>query len=215
MDIESILKQMTLEDKIALCSGKNFWETKSFEKYGIDAMFMCDGPHGLRKQENLADMLGDCLDAYAALLKTGVSPCDVVFMGESAGGTLVLSLSLLLAEKGPAQPRAHSALSPCVTQAEQLPSYTGNAATDYMLRSSVADGKIKIVYGDRANDPEFLRKSTVSPLYGDFTELPPVVLSVSDTEVLLDDSVALYTKLKAENHQTALESIFEFLERIK
>ena len=58
MDIEKILRQMTLEDKIALCSGKSFWETKNFERYGIPSLFMCDGPHGLRKQENAADMLG-------------------------------------------------------------------------------------------------------------------------------------------------------------
>lgn len=60
MDIKKIVQQMTLEDKIALCSGENFWETKKYEKYGIPSMFMCDGPHGLRKQEreNGADMLG-------------------------------------------------------------------------------------------------------------------------------------------------------------
>ena len=58
MDIEKILQQMTLEDKIALCSGENFWETKKYEKYGIPSLFMCDGPHGLRKQEDAADMLG-------------------------------------------------------------------------------------------------------------------------------------------------------------
>ena len=58
MDIEKILQQMTLEDKIALCSGENFWETKKYEQYGIPSLFMCDGPHGLRKQENVADMLG-------------------------------------------------------------------------------------------------------------------------------------------------------------
>ena len=40
--------------------------------------------------------LEDCLTAYTALLKNGVSPKNVVFMGESAGGTLVLSLALLL-----------------------------------------------------------------------------------------------------------------------
>ena len=58
MNIEKIMQQMTLEDKIALCSGENFWETKKYEKYGIPSLFMCDGPHGLRKQENAADMLG-------------------------------------------------------------------------------------------------------------------------------------------------------------
>ncbi len=58
MNVESILRQMTLEDKIALCSGKDFWETKSFEKYGIPSLFMCDGPLGLRRQESCSDMLG-------------------------------------------------------------------------------------------------------------------------------------------------------------
>ena len=58
MDVEKILQQMTLEEKIALCSGENFWQTKTFAQYGIPALFMCDGPHGLRKQENGADMLG-------------------------------------------------------------------------------------------------------------------------------------------------------------
>ena len=56
--IDQIVKQMSLEDKIAFCSGANFWTTKKYEKYGIPALFMCDGPHGLRKQENAGDMLG-------------------------------------------------------------------------------------------------------------------------------------------------------------
>ena len=48
--IRKILDQMSLEDKIALCSGKDFWHTKEFEKYGIPSIMMTDGPHGLRKQ---------------------------------------------------------------------------------------------------------------------------------------------------------------------
>ena len=60
MDIENILCQMTLEDKIALCEGVSFWESRAYEKYGIPAMFVCDGPSGLRKQDlnGGLDMLG-------------------------------------------------------------------------------------------------------------------------------------------------------------
>ncbi len=58
MNIDAILEKMTLKEKIALCSGANFWQTKAMTQYGIPSLFMCDGPHGLRKQEAGADMLG-------------------------------------------------------------------------------------------------------------------------------------------------------------
>jgi beta-glucosidase len=49
---------MTLEQKIRLCEGENFWETKAFPEDGVPSAFMCDGPHGLRKQEDQPDHLG-------------------------------------------------------------------------------------------------------------------------------------------------------------
>lgn len=48
--------ELTLEQKIALCSGESFWYTKKMP--GVPQLMMTDGPHGLRKQENSADMLG-------------------------------------------------------------------------------------------------------------------------------------------------------------
>lgn len=58
MNIEQILKNMTLEEKIALCSGADFWHTKEMGHHEIPSLMMCDGPHGLRKQPEEADMLG-------------------------------------------------------------------------------------------------------------------------------------------------------------
>ncbi|MBO6041334.1 MAG: glycoside hydrolase family 3 protein, partial [Oscillospiraceae bacterium] len=49
---------MTLEDKIALCNGADFWHSKAMEQYGIPAITMSDGPHGLRCQKGESDMLG-------------------------------------------------------------------------------------------------------------------------------------------------------------
>jgi beta-glucosidase len=51
MKHKQIIKKMTLVDKVALCSGANFWRTKLMEKYDIPSIMLCDGPHGLRKQE--------------------------------------------------------------------------------------------------------------------------------------------------------------------
>lgn len=54
----TIIEQMTLEDKIALCSGADFSSTKVFGKYGIPSIIMVDGPHGIRKQMATADHSG-------------------------------------------------------------------------------------------------------------------------------------------------------------
>ena len=53
-----LIKEMTLEEKASLCSGADFWRTKSVGRLGIPALAVSDGPHGLRKQENAADHLG-------------------------------------------------------------------------------------------------------------------------------------------------------------
>ncbi len=47
-----LIAQMTLEEKAGLCSGKDMWHTKAIERLGIPSVMVCDGPHGLRKQDD-------------------------------------------------------------------------------------------------------------------------------------------------------------------
>ena len=47
-DVESILEQLTIEEKVSLCSGFGPWSTKKIERLGIEPVFMSDGPHGPR-----------------------------------------------------------------------------------------------------------------------------------------------------------------------
>lgn len=42
------VEKMSLAAKARLCSGVDFWHTEQMDKYGIDSIFMTDGPHGLR-----------------------------------------------------------------------------------------------------------------------------------------------------------------------
>ncbi|MFR2123654.1 MAG: hypothetical protein ACLS34_01385 [Faecalibacterium sp.] len=44
--VQDILSKMTLEDKISLCNGADFWHSKAMAQYGIPAVTMSDGPHG-------------------------------------------------------------------------------------------------------------------------------------------------------------------------
>ena len=58
MNVKEIIAKMTLEDKISLCTGADFWHTKAMEQYGIPSIMVSDGPHGLRCQSAEADMIG-------------------------------------------------------------------------------------------------------------------------------------------------------------
>lgn len=58
MDITKTISEMSLIDKIAFCTGADFWNTKEMPQYDIPAFKMSDGPHGLRCQAGEADMIG-------------------------------------------------------------------------------------------------------------------------------------------------------------
>lgn len=55
---QDIISKMSLDEKVSLLSGRNFWETQGYPKLGIPSVFLSDGPNGLRKQAAAADQLG-------------------------------------------------------------------------------------------------------------------------------------------------------------
>ncbi|MDD7403721.1 MAG: glycoside hydrolase family 3 C-terminal domain-containing protein [Butyribacter sp.] len=58
LNVEQILSEMTLEEKAGMCSGSDFWHTTAVERLNLPSVMVCDGPHGLRKQEEDVDHLG-------------------------------------------------------------------------------------------------------------------------------------------------------------
>ncbi len=60
MKYKELIDKLTLEEKVSLTSGKDFWQSMDIKRDDIDipAMFLSDGPHGIRKQAAAADHLG-------------------------------------------------------------------------------------------------------------------------------------------------------------
>lgn len=48
-DIDSLVSQMTLEEKAALCTGATAWTTTPVSRLGVPEMMVTDGPHGVRR----------------------------------------------------------------------------------------------------------------------------------------------------------------------
>ena len=60
-DIATLVGELTLEEKACLITGANTWETCEVQRLGIPAVWMADGPVGLRK--NLGKALTDSVPA--------------------------------------------------------------------------------------------------------------------------------------------------------
>ncbi len=61
--ITDLIKKMTLEEKAALCTGAGPWTTTPVEHLGIPEMIVTDGPHGVRRAENITTFIEKSLPA--------------------------------------------------------------------------------------------------------------------------------------------------------
>src|SRR5215217_787588 len=55
-NIQSLISQMTLEEKAALCTGASAWTTTSVKHLGLSELIMSDGPHGVRRVPDVNSM---------------------------------------------------------------------------------------------------------------------------------------------------------------
>ena len=60
-DIQSIVAQMTLEEKAALCTGATAWTTTPVERLGVPELYVSDGPHGVRRVAEATSMAIEAL----------------------------------------------------------------------------------------------------------------------------------------------------------
>lgn len=137
--------------------------------------------------------LEDAQKAFDYLLGEGYAAQDIVLCGDSAGGGLSLALLMALRDKGRQLPAAAVVLSPWTDLTESLDSHYSNTGSDPLI-SSEDLREMALLYAGGAD----LKTPYISPLYGDFTGFPPVLIHVGSLEVLLDDSRELALRMEAQ-----------------
>lgn len=130
--------------------------------------------------------LEDCAAAYRRLLSLGIPGRNILFAGDSAGGNLVFALALYLRDQGIELPAGLCGLSPVGTLDDSMPSRRERAERDAIIGSDFTE-EMQATYV-REHDPKI---PYLSPVYGDFTGLPPIWICVGTEEVFYDDAFAL------------------------
>lgn len=90
MDINAIIKKLTLEEKAALLQGWSTWTSRDIPRLKIPAIFHSDGPHGLRKQAGAGDHLGLNASVPATCFPTAATMANSwdLALGEELGAAL-------------------------------------------------------------------------------------------------------------------------------
>jgi acetyl esterase/lipase len=154
----------------------------------------------------------DCLEAYRYLLTQGIPPSRIVVAGDSAGGGLTVTTAMRIRDLGLPAPAGLVLVSPLLDCTFSGKSVRRNDGLDPLFRAPVADALAPIyVPGGHARDPY------VSPLLGDLSGLPPALVLVGSSEILLDDSVRFATQADDAELQVwhDMPHIFPIVDRLQ
>ncbi|HPH98499.1 MAG TPA: alpha/beta hydrolase [Anaerolineaceae bacterium] len=142
----------------------------------------------------------DAKAAYLWLLQQGTAPQNVVFAGDSAGGGLLLVLMTALRDAGQPLPAGGACLCPWTDLTMSGESMGQNAKKDLMLDDRLLENFARYYLGEGDR-----REPLASPLYGDLSGLPPLLIQVGTHEILLSDSLRLAEKAAAAGVEVTLE----------
>ncbi len=143
--------------------------------------------------------LDDCLAAYRWLLKRGLKGRDIALMGDSAGGGLAVACALGARREGLPMPAAVAALSPLTDLSPTSDTRLTLAPYDPLV---VGDPTERFAVYAGEHD---VRDPLISPVYGDFSGFPPLLIQVGTREVLLSDSVRLARRAREAGVDVTLD----------
>jgi len=186
--------------------------TACFSELANAAVLAID--YRLMPENRRRDGIADCRSAYRWMLENGpggAAPASRVFMGgDSAGGNLSLMMASWIRDEKLRAPDAVVALSPLADSTYSGPSIRANLLTDIMLGPlfGVLTKIPRAILGWLFVFENRIKPSNpvVSPVFGDLSNLPPILVQVSEAEMLLDDSRRYVNKARAAGSPVRLQS---------
>lgn len=168
----------------------------------------------LMPEHSRRDITADCQTGYRWILDhgpAGPAPAREWFVaGDSAGGGLALMLAAWARDAGLPPARGVIALSPGVDLTLSSPTIRGNLKTDLVLGPSLK-GFLRIPRSIRLLILWSLNRMVpsnpmVSPVFGDLSGLPPVLIQASEAEMMLGDARRYVNKARAAGSTAELET---------
>lgn len=144
--------------------------------------------------------LEDAVFAFDWLVRQGWKESQIVVAGDSAGGGLAMALCMYLKDHARKLPAGIIAMSPWTDLTASGDSYEKNYEIDPLFGNT----RDSLIYNKdylQDNDPE---NPYISPLFGDFTSFPPMLVQVGSYEMLLSDSVRVANKAKKKGVKVRL-----------
>lgn len=155
-------------------------------------------------KNSVGQALEDCYDGYRWLTDLGYSPDQIVLAGDSAGGYLGLALAERLLAEGE-RPAALVAMSPLAELRHDAKKKHPNIKSDAMFPAEAFDAFVDLIAKaterrTAAGQPEEL----IEPLDNIEPGLPPTLIHVSGSEVLLHDARLAANRLAAAGNAVEL-----------
>lgn len=144
--------------------------------------------------------LDDAVAAYRWLLGQDFQPGSISLAGDSAGGGLLLALLLRAREMGVPLPSCAVCFSPWTDLAGAGPSVRLNDGQCAMFHTeNIAEFAAVYLKGGSPLEP------FASPARANLSGLPPLLLQVGSTELLLDDSRLVHDEIQKLGGESRLE----------
>lgn len=148
--------------------------------------------------------LEDCVRAHETLRilgPDGPGPAETTFIaGDSAGGGLTLATLLALRDRHLPLPKAGILLSPFADLTLTGESIRSEGGADPIMSPQCLPQFVNLYLGDGD-----VRHPYASPVFGDYTGIPPLLFQVGEYEIIRDDSVNTAAKAQADGVDVTLE----------